>query len=131
MKIEISPRRYIYNEIEVSKLNCYSQITYKLTHIQKNFKANWTLLERFLNDKKIPIIPPLLHGNEYVTDFKKKAELFISFFAKQFSLTSNSSELHYNLYYTTEKHLDTLNFSNNDIKKIIKNLGPIMILKRL
>ena len=114
----------LHNAIEVSKLNYYSRITYKLTHIQKNTKVYWTLLKRFFNNKKIPLIPPLLHGNEYVTDFKKKAELFNSFFTKQCSLISNSSELPLNLHYTTEKRLNTLNFSSNDIEKIIQNLDP-------
>ena len=71
----------------------------------------------------IPLIPPLFHGDEYVTDFKKKAELFNSFFTKQCSLISNSSELPLNLHYTTEKRLNTLNFSINDIEKI-KTLDP-------
>ena len=83
----------LYNAIEVSKQNDYSRIAYRLTHIQKNIKVYWTLLKRFVNNKKLPLIPPLFHGNEYVTDFKKKAELFNSFFAKQCSLISNSSEL--------------------------------------
>ena len=98
----------LHNAIEVSKLNYYSQITYKLTHIQKNTKVYWTLLKRFFNNKRIPLIPPLFHGNEYETDFKKKAELFNSFIAKQCSLISNSSELPLNLHYATEKRLNTL-----------------------
>ena len=110
--------------VEVSKLNYSSRITYKLTHIQKNTKVYWTLLKRFFNNKKIPLIPPIFHGNEYVTDFKKKAELFNSFFAKQCSLISNSSELPLNFHYATEKRLNTLNFSDNDIEKIIQNLDP-------
>ena len=78
-----------------------------------------------MNNKKIiQTIPPLFHGNEYVTDFKKKAELFHSFFAKQCSLISNSSEITLNLHFTTEKRLDTRNFSNNDIEKIIQKLDP-------
>ena len=43
---------------------------------------------------------------------------------KQCSLISNSSELPFNLYYTTKKDLNTLNFSNNDIERIIQNLDP-------
>ena len=54
----------LHNAIKVSKLNYYSQITYKLTHIQKNTKVYWTLLKTFFNNKKIPLIPPLFHGNE-------------------------------------------------------------------
>ena len=79
-------------------------------------------MKRFFNKNKIPLIPPLLSGNESVTDFKKKAELFNSFLAKRCSLISNSSELPLNLYYTIEKRLNTLDFSNNDIEKIIQNL---------
>ena len=60
----------------------------------------------------------------YVTDFKKKAEIFNSFFAKQCSLISYSSELPLNLHDTTEKCLNNLNISNNDIEKIIQNLDP-------
>ena len=77
-----------------------------------------------MNNEKIPLIPPLFHGNEYVTAFKKKAELFNSFFAKQCSLVSNSGELPLNFRCTTEKCLNTLNFSNTDIEKIIQNLDP-------
>ena len=50
----------------------------------------------------MPLILPLFHGTEYVTDFKEKAELFKSFFVKQCFLISNSSELPLNLHYTTE-----------------------------
>ena len=63
---------------------------------------------------------PLFHGSECVTDFKKKAELFNSFFAKQCSMISNSSQLPLNLHYTTEKRLDTPNFSD----KIVQNVDP-------
>ena len=78
----------------------------------------------FFNGNFQKVFPPLFHGNEYVTDFKKKAELFNSFFAKQCSLIGNSTELPLNLHYTTDKRLNTSNFSNNDIKKIIQKLDP-------
>ena len=37
-------------------------------------------------------MPPFFHQNKYVADFKKKAELFNCFFAKQCSIINNSSE---------------------------------------
>ena len=73
-----------------------------------------------MNSKEIPQIPPPLHGNEYVKDFKKKAEIFTSFF----TFISNSIELPLNLNYATEKCLDALNLSDNDLEKIIQNLDP-------
>ena len=36
----------------------------------------------------------------------------------------NSSELRLKLYYTTEKRLNKVNFSNTDIEKIVQNLDP-------
>ena len=43
----------LHNAIEVFKLNYYSRIAYKLTHIPKKTKVYWTLLNRFFNNKKI------------------------------------------------------------------------------
>ena len=62
----------LHNAIEVSKLNCYFRITNKVNHVQKNTKVYWTLLKRVFNNKKIPLIPPLFHENEYVTRFFDK-----------------------------------------------------------
>ena len=92
--------------IDDSKHNCYSRLSNKLLNVQRNSKPYWSILKTFLNNKKVPIIPPLFRENEFVTDFKKKAELFDSFFAKQCSLISNVSKLpsrlHYSrLYYIT------------------------------
>ena len=84
----------LHNKTKVSKSNYYSRITYKLTHMQKNTKAYWALLKRFLNNKKIPLILPLFHGNEYVTDFKKKAELFNFFFAKKMFFDKSQPSFH-------------------------------------
>ena len=39
--------------------------------------------KNILNNKITPIIPPSFYENRFVTDFKKNAELFNSFFAKQ------------------------------------------------
>ena len=55
-------------------------------------KTYWSILKTLLNNKKIPCIPPLFDKGKYVTDFKKKAELFNSF-AKQCFIIQNSSKL--------------------------------------
>ena len=68
-------------------------MTKKLTNVSKNCKAYWLLLRRLLDNKKIPLIPPLSHENKFVMDFKEKVELFNSRFGKQYSLISNSSKL--------------------------------------
>ena len=92
--------------------------------IQSSTKAHWVLLKNFLSNRKIPVFPPLFHNNKFVTDFKQKAELFNSFFAKQCSLIKNDSKLSPRLHFLTDKRLSTVKFVNNDILKIIQNLNP-------
>ena len=77
------------------------------------------MLKRFLNNKKIPLIPPIFHGNEFVTNLKKR---FNSFFSKQCSLIS--SELPTNFTYITEKRLDNVIFSIGEVDNVIQNLDP-------
>ena len=70
------------------------------------------------------VIPPLFHNSKFITDFKEKAELFNSFFAKQCSLIKNESKLPPRLHFLTDKRLSMVKFVNNDILKIIQNLNP-------
>ena len=52
----------------------------------------WSILKAFVNSSKIPLIPPLLVNNEFVTDFLVKANLFNDFFREQCRpITKNSS----------------------------------------
>ena len=67
-------------------------MTKKLTNVSKNCKAYWSLLRHLLNNKKIPLIPPLFHENKFVADFKEQTELFNSHFATQCPLVKNSSK---------------------------------------
>ena len=78
----------------------------------------------FLNNKKIPCIPPLKHQNKYVTDFKEKAEIFNSFFAEQCSLMNNSSKLLSIFLKRTDKFISSISFSSNDIARITQGLDP-------
>ena len=87
-------------------------------------KSYWSTLKMFLNNKKIPCIPPLKHQNKYVTDFKEKAEIFNSFFAEQCSLMNNSIKLLSIVLKRTDKFISSISFSSNDIARIIQDLDP-------
>ena len=73
---------------------------------------------------EIPCITPLFGNNEYITDFKKKAELFNSFVANQCSLNNNNSQLPPTLFYKTNERLSSVKITNDDILKIIAKLDP-------
>ena len=110
------------NSIECAKEKFYNKIANKLNDTQKNAKAYWSLIKMLLNNKKIPLIPPLYYDNRFITDFKEKAELFNSFFSKQCSLISNNSAFPNYINHTTEKLLSTVALLVKSIGKIIQNL---------
>ena len=66
--------------ITKSKNNHYEHMANKLKNLQINSKWYWSFLKCFLNNIKIPLIPPLFHKNKFVTNFLEKAEFFNSFF---------------------------------------------------
>ena len=107
-----------------SKERYYTKMSSRLADPLTSAKTYWSILKTFLNDKKIPSIPPLFHENKFITDFKEKAELFNHFFVNQCSLLSNSSVLPTDLPDLTNKCLDSIHFSSCDIGKIISRLDP-------
>ena len=66
-------------------------------------KNYWSILKTALNNEKISCIPPLFYQGKYVTIFKKKAELFNSFFPEQCSIIQNSSKIPLTLNKKNEK----------------------------
>ena len=79
-------------------------------------------LTTFLNNKKIPFIPPIYHNNNYITDFKEKAQIFNYFFDKKCTLVENSSELPTNSFKRTTFFLSTISFTKDDMAKSLKIL---------
>ena len=82
------------------------------------------MLKIFLNNTNISLLPALFHENRFIADFKEKSELFNSLFSNQCSLLKNCSKLPTNLRYVTDKRLRTINFTTDNIEKIIVSLNP-------
>ena len=79
--------------IEKSKEQYSTRISTKLMDPTKNPKACQSILKTISNNKKIPCIPPIHQNNNYITDFKEKAQFFNNVFAKQCTLVENTSKL--------------------------------------
>ena len=77
--------------IDISKQNYFSRISGKLESTSINTKFYWSLLKIFLNNKKIPCIPPLYHDDKFVCNFKEKSEIFNNYFAQQCSVINSNS----------------------------------------
>ena len=87
-------------------------------------KTCWSILQTLLNYKKVFCIHFSFHQNKYVTDFKKKAELYNCFFAKYCSMKNISSELSLNLFKKKSKSISIIIFISNDTTLLIQQLEP-------
>ena len=71
----------------------------------------------------MPVIPPLLVNNKFVTDFKVKANIFNDFFSKQCTPLANGSKLPENQVYLTNSRINSVPFSDDLVINIIRNLN--------
>ena len=56
-------------------------------------KTYWSILNRFLNNRKTPAIALLLVNGDIITNFSEKADLFNKFFADQCTPLNNANKL--------------------------------------
>ena len=102
----------------------YSKVAKKLLDPSTSPKTYWSVLKTFLNNKKIPVLPPIFHDNKFIIDFKQKAEIFNSHFSKQCKPLINNSKILSECPRKSNESLSSITFEINDIEKIIKNLDP-------
>ena len=70
-----------------------AKLSSKLDNPDTAPKTYWSIINRFLNNKKIPIIPPVLFEGKLISDFEKNAEIFNNHFASRCSLVKNTSTI--------------------------------------
>ena len=100
----------------------YNNLAKRLNNPSLQAKTYWSILKTFYNDKKIPIIPPLLIDDTFVTDIQMKANIFNKFFADQCTPLKNGSVLPKNKIFLTQSRICTLDFNEEELMKIIRNL---------
>ena len=72
----------ISDAITSSKLKCHERIANKLNDSKTSPKTYWKRLKTFINGTKIPLTPPLLVVNQFVSDFLVKVNFFNDYFSK-------------------------------------------------
>ena len=97
--------------------------SHKLSNPDTGIKIYWSIIKKFLNSNKFPIIPPLFHCNQFITDFQEKATLFNNFFVSQCTVLDTGSDLPL-FRATTESILDKILFNDDDIITHIRSLNP-------
>ena len=109
--------------ISSTKILYYENLAKKLNNPLLQAKNYWSILKTFYDDKKIPLIPPLLIDNKFVTDIQTKANIFNKFFVEQCTPLRNGSVLPVNQMFLTQARLKSLDFKDVEILKIIRALS--------
>ena len=89
-------------EIRESKKNYILNMTSKLVDSHTAPKTYWTLLNRFLYNKKIPSIPLLLVDGKIVSDFYEKSNIFNNLFC--ITMYSNKKCKDLAILFVQDKH---------------------------
>ena len=86
-------------------------------------KVYWTILNNFLNNIKIPSVPPSFIFGETITNIVEKVNTFNKYFTSQSTSLENSSKFP-SLLRNTDKRLNTVSIKKDDMTLIIKSLNP-------
>ena len=102
----------------------YSKVAKRFLDPSTSLKTYWSILKTFLNNKKIPTIPPVSHDNKFITDFTQKTEIFNSHFSKECTTLINSNKIQSESSRKSNESLSSITFEIRGIEKIIKKLDP-------
>ena len=83
----------LLNLIRDTETEYHSKLAAKLVNPSTRAKTYWSILKTFVNGRKVPVIPPLLINNEFISNFKNKANYFNRFFNQQCTAISTDSSI--------------------------------------
>ena len=109
--------------ISYTKNLYYENLTKKLNNPLLQAKTYWSILKLFYNDRKVPLVPPLLIDDKFVTDIQTKTSIFNNFFADQCQPLNNASDLPTNQIFLTQSRLGSFDFNEGEILQIIRALN--------
>ena len=65
--------------ISYTKDSYHENLAEKLNNPLLQVKLYWSILKSFYNDRKVPLIPPLLIDDLFVTDIQRKTNILTNF----------------------------------------------------
>ena len=99
----------ISNAVNWSKSRYYECPALEGNNPKTTPKTYLKILKTSVNGSKIPLIPPLLVGNQFVTDFLVKWNLFSYYFSQQCATEDKGSSILPNITFETVQKLLRLN----------------------
>ena len=109
--------------IEEAKRNYFLMAGRALANPEIGSKKYWSVINTVLNRAKIPIIPPLLEDEIFITNFAQKAQIFNDYFIQQCTTIDTGSQLPQHIPATLTQ-LNDFVISEEKILNIIRSLNP-------
>ena len=109
--------------IEEAKRNYFLTAGRALANPEIGSKKYWSVINTVLNKAKIPIIPPLLEDEIFITNFAQKAQIFNDYFIQQSTTIDTGSQLPQHIPATLTQLNDFI-ISEEKILNIIRSLNP-------
>ena len=81
------------NLIRDTKTEYHSKLAAKLVNPSTSAKTYWSILTTFASGRKVPVTPPLPINNEFISNFKTRANYFNRFFNQQCTAISTDSSI--------------------------------------
>ena len=106
-----------------TKTSYYENLGRMLNDPTLQSKTYWSILKGFYNGKRVPLIPPLLVNNKFLSYFKAKANIFNDFLRNQCTPLANGSKTPENQVYLTKSRINSVPFSDNLVINLIINLN--------
>ena len=111
------------NLIRDTKTEYHSKLAANLSilvPVPKHTGQFWKLT----NGRKVLVIPPLLINNEFISNFKTKANYFNRFFNQQYTALATDSSIPSSINHWTNEIVTKINFDEQLISKLIVALNP-------
>ena len=103
----------------ILKLKYHSKLAAKLVNPSKSAKTYSSILKNLANAWKVPVIPPLLINNEFISNIKTKVNDFNRFFTQQRAAISTNISIPFSINLATNETLTKINFDEQLISKIL------------
>ena len=101
------------NLIRDTKTEYHSKLAAKLVNPSTSAKICWSILKTFANGRKVPVIPPLLINNEFISNFKTEANYFSRFFNQQCTAISTDSSIPFSVNLATNEAVTIVTLMSN------------------
>ena len=108
--------------IKEAKLAYYSNLGNKLSDPKIGQKLFWSAYKKVVNKKMTTNIPPTIENGIFISNFKKKVDIFNDYFSNQCTINDNGSVLPW-FVPKTEALLSRVSVSKEQIINIINNFS--------